>query len=78
MKNIIIEAQRPDYIIVKADTFRFGKNEVMFEGNTFEQCFNYIKKETHKQKLQLTSSFMYEPVKDRTGRTFPWYMEVVL
>lgn len=76
MKNIRIEWQRPDYIVVKADTIRFGKNEVMFEGNTFEDCFEYIKRETHQEHLSLMSGFLYEVVKDRTGRKFPWFMEV--
>ena len=76
MKNIRIEWKRENYIVVKADTIRFGKNEVMFEGNTFEQCFDYVKKITGKEHLHLTSGFLYEVVKDRTGRSFPWYMEV--
>ena len=77
MKNIRIEAKRDDYIVVIADSIRFGKNEVMFEGNTFGQCFDYIKREVRRDKLLLRSSFMYEAITDRTGITFPWFMEVM-
>ena len=76
MKNICIEAKRPDYIVVIADTERFGNHEVMFEGNTFDQCFDYIKRETGRKEVHLQSWLLYEPVTDREGRTFPWYMEV--
>ena len=44
MQNIRIEVLRDNYIVVKADTLRFGNNEIMFEGNTFDDCFEYIKK----------------------------------
>lgn len=76
MKNIRIEYVRENYIVVKADTERFGKNEVMFEGNTFNQCFEYCKRELGKDKLCLSSSILFEAYTDREGRTFPWYMEV--
>ena len=77
MKNITVEVVGDNYIVVKADTKRFGKNEVMFEGNTFDQCFEYIKREIGKEKFQLRSSFLYEAYKDRNGRSFPWKMDVV-
>ena len=77
MDNIRIRAVRKDYIIVKADTGRFGRNEVMFEGNTFSQCFDYIKRETGKKQLRLRSYMMDYVVTDREGRTFPWLMDVV-
>ena len=76
MKNIKIVVKRNNYIVVIADTFRFGKNEVMFEGNTFNQCFDYVKRETGKKKLWLTSSFLFEAYTDREGQSFPWFMEV--
>ena len=76
MKNITIEYIKGNYIVVKADTERFGKNEVMFEGNTFDQCFDYCKRELGKDKLNLSTSFLYECYTDREGRTFPWYMKV--
>ena len=64
------------YIVVKADTERFGKNEVMFQGNTFDQCFDYIKGMLGLEKLRLHSMFLYETITDRLGRSFPCYMEV--
>ena len=76
MTNFRIEALRDDYVIVKADSKRFGKQEIMFEGNTFTQCFDYIKNETGKDTLQLRSYFIYEPIRDREGKCFPCIMEV--
>lgn len=76
MENISIEVIRDNYIIVKADTKRFGKNEVMFEGNTFDQCFDYIKRELGIETINLTSELIFEPHTDRMGRTFPWMMWV--
>ena len=77
MKNFRIEALRNNYMVVKADSERFGKQEIMFEGNTFNQCFEYIKRVTGKVKLNLQSYLLYEPITDREGRTFPWLLEVL-
>lgn len=77
MTNFRIEALRDDYMVVKADSERFGEQEIVFEGNTFNQCFDYIKRKTGKDKLNLTSCFIYKSVTDREGRTFPCYMEVL-
>ena len=77
MKNFRIIASRESYMYVRADSERFGKQEIVFEGNTFNQCFDFIKRETGKDKLNLKSYLIYEPVTDREGRTFPWNMEVV-
>ena len=79
MENIRIEVKGNDYIVVTADTERFGKDEVMFEGNTFRQCFDYIKRELGMDagaKLNLSSFFIYQPYTDRMGETFPWLMNV--
>lgn len=43
MENIKIERHNDNYFCVTADTKRFGKNAVMFQG-TFEECKRYIKK----------------------------------
>lgn len=75
MEHIVIEVVKDNYIVVRADTERFGR-EVMFEGNTFDQCFEYIKRELGVDRLWLTSYVLYEPYTDRTGRTFPCFMEV--
>lgn len=45
MKNIQIVQTRPEITngwVVKADTKRFGENEIMFEGS-YEECWKYIK-----------------------------------
>ena len=45
MKNIQIVQIRPEINngwVVKADTERFGENQIMFEGG-YEECWNYIK-----------------------------------
>ena len=85
MENIKIEARRvneedktTDYIVVIADTERFGIQEVMFEGNTFDQCFDYIKRELGVSRVPLRTYSMFETYTDREGRTFPWTMDVVL
>lgn len=76
MENIRIEVKADNYIVVIADTKRFGNNEVMFEGNTFDQCFDYIKRELGIDKVYLTAYLIYESYTDRVERTFPWKMWV--
>lgn len=75
MDNIRIIVERKDYIIVRADTSRFGINAIMFEGNNFDQVFDYIKRETGKESLQLVGNLASLHT-DRCGRTFPAYMVV--
>lgn len=77
MKNIRIEVKAENYITVTADTERFGPDEILFEGNTFSQCFEFIKRETGLDTLPLRSGFLFETYTDRAGRSFPWYMEVI-
>lgn len=77
IRNIRIEVKRDNYIVVIADSERFGKDEVMFEGNTFDQCFDYLKRELGKETIRLTSYFAYQEYTDRMGRCFPWLMRVV-
>lgn len=72
--NFTIEAYRSDYMVVKADSERFGSQEIVFEGNTFNQCFDFIRRETGKEKLDWTSMLIFEPITDREGRCFPWQM----
>jgi AraC-like DNA-binding protein len=36
----------------------------------------YVKKILGVKKLHLTSSFLYTTVKDREGRSFPWFLQV--
>ena len=37
MKNVTVNATETGTIVVRADTERFGKNEILFEGSTFMQ-----------------------------------------
>jgi hypothetical protein len=76
MQNIRIEVLRDNYIVVKADTLRFGNNEIMFEGNTFDDCFEYIKKSLNKSILSLTGQIVDGIYVDRKGRAFPCFMKV--
>lgn len=75
LKNIEIMVKKNNYIVVIADTERFGR-DVMFEANTFDQCFDYLKRELGVDKLWLTSSFLYKVYTDRVGKSFPWLMHV--
>lgn len=77
MKNIEIVVTEERTIVVYADTKRFGKHEIMFEGHTFDECFDYIKRNTGMDRVYLQSSFLYEPFTDTAGRTFPCMMDVV-
>lgn len=76
MQNIKIEVMDDNYIVVRADTMRFGDDAVMFEGNTFDQCFDYIKRETGREKVNFTARIVDGAYTDRTGRTFPVFMRV--
>lgn len=78
MQNIVIEVMRENYIQVRADTARFGVNEVMCECNTFDQAFDYIKRETGQQVLSLRGTVADGIYEDRMGRCFPTYMKVVV
>ena len=44
MKNIKIIRVRKGYWIVKADTKRFGKQEILFEGIRRPECRAFVKK----------------------------------
>ena len=77
MKNIRIEVKRENYIVVIADTARFGADEVMYEGNTFDQCFDYIKRETGRDKLNVSGYMVDGIYTDWQGRSFPCYMNVI-
>lgn len=77
MRNIRIEFKTPIYIIVRADTNRFGDNAIMYEGNTFRGCFDYIERETGLDSLILTGTIASR-VTDWKGETYPSYMRVEL
>ena len=64
------------YIKVVADTERFGKSEVMYEGNTFGEVFEYLKRELGVDSLRINSSFIYRGIEDRKGQCFPCFMRI--
>lgn len=42
MTNVIINHNKMNYWTVQADTERFGKAEILFEGITLNECLDYI------------------------------------
>lgn len=44
MENIKIKHDRKNYWYVTADTKRFGKQEILFEGISLDECIGYIGK----------------------------------
>ena len=76
MKNIVITTVRENYIVVAADTERFGVGEILFEGNCFRECFDWVKRQTGKTSLSLRG-WMSSLYTDRNGETFPTRIEVI-
>lgn len=76
MKNIRIIAHDSMHIEVLADTRRFGEDAIMFQSGSFRECFDYIKRETGKENLQLRGC-LSSLLQDWTGKAYPSYMEVV-
>jgi len=76
MTNIEIEVMRENYVIVRGDSPRFGRGEILFEGNTFDECFDYVKRETGRDNLMVTGRLVDGLYADRNGRTFPTFMRV--
>ena len=76
MKNIQICVTDRRSIVVRADTERFGKNQIMFEGNKFMECCMYIRRVTQKDNFQLKSLSGIPVFTDTEGRTMPIIQEV--
>ena len=77
MSNIRIIAHDSMHIEVIADSKRFGKDTIMFQSGSFRECFDYIKRETGKEKLRLCGSCLASLLCDWTGKEYPAYMEVL-
>ena len=75
MNNIRIQMVNENYIVVIADSERFGRNEVMYEGNCFDECLDYCKRELNKDTLRITGRIA-ACVTDRKGRVFPAFMRI--
>lgn len=78
MKNIRIVVTDNNTIVVKADTKRFGTDAIMYEGSTFMQCCDYIRRVTGRNDFRLESYPMVEAFTDPDGWTMPWLMSVEL
>lgn len=78
MKNIRIVVTDNHTIVVKADTRRFGRDAIMYEGSTFMQCCDYIRRKTGREHFTLRSYPMVELYTDPDGRVLPWIMDVEL
>ena len=78
MKNIRIIVTDNRTIVVKADTKRFGEGAILFEGSTFMQCCDYIRKVTKTDQFKLNSYSCVNMFTDTEGHTMPWIMSVDL
>lgn len=80
MKDIRIKKIRENYYIVTATTERFGKDEIMFEGISLEECLEWIRANTKPQKKALwavsiqskVTKNMYWVVVRSTDTTTAW------
>lgn len=77
MKNFQIVVTDNRTIVVTADSTRYGKNAIMYEGHTFMSCCDYICRITRKNNFRLKSYSCMKTFTDTEGRTMPWVMEVV-
>lgn len=75
MENIRVIARDDKHIEVIADSKRFGKDEIMFQAGSFRECFDYIKRETGREKLWLTGIFA-SCIEDWTGEIQPSFLFV--
>ena len=78
MQNVQIVVTDNFTIVVIADTKRFGKQQIMFEGRTLMEACDYIRRTTGKNHFQLKGLDAMRKFKDPDGRLMPWIMDVVL
>lgn len=78
MKNIRIVVTDNNTIVVKADTKRFGEDAIMFEGHTFNEACDYIRRTCGVDHFTLSSYVLVEKFTDTEGRSLPWLMDVIL
>ena len=77
MKNFQIVVTDNRTIVVLADSQRFGKNAIMYEGHTFMRACNYIRRVTGKNHFQMKASPVMKTFTDTEGRTMTWMIDVV-
>jgi len=78
MKNIRIVVTDNRTIVVRADTKRYGRDAIMYEGHTFMGCCDYIRRMTRNNHFKLNSYSCVRTFTDTEGRTMPWIMSVEL
>ncbi len=77
MKKIRVCVLGQSHIAVKANTKRFGPHAIIYEGNTFAECFSWIESVTGRTVygIEWKTSARYQ---DRTGLRLPAEMRVCL
>lgn len=77
MKKIMVCVLGQSHIAVKANTKRFGPHAIIYEGNTFAECFKWIEAATGRTVygIDWETSGRYQ---DRTGLRLPVEMHVCL
>lgn len=78
MKNIRIVATDNNTLTVKADTKRYGNDAIMFEGRTFMECCDYIRRATGQNHFKLETFFCVPNFTDANGQTLPRILNVVI
>ena len=81
MKNIRIVVKNPEEanssVLVEADSKRYGRGAIMFEGICFEECLDYIRRATRRDHFKLESYSVVPLYTDYKGKRLPWIMNVV-
>lgn len=77
MENIRIVV-KDSSIVVIADTKRFGKDAIMFEGHSFMECCDYIRRRTNNNHFKLKALTCFRSFTDSEGLTMPDHLDVVL
>ena len=78
MTNVQIVVTDNQTIVVIADTKRFGKHQIMFEGRTFMEACDYIRRATGKKHFKVQGLDCIRKYQDPDGRLMPWIMDVIL
>lgn len=76
LKNVSIVVTDKRTVTVVTAAGKSGGPSVLFEGKTFRECCDYIRKEYGKNHFQLDSSSCIKKFTDAEGCTMPWIMDV--
>ena len=69
MKNFRVAVTDNNTIVVRADSTRYGRDAIVYEGHTFLQCFDYIRRTSGKSHFQIKHLSTVAPFTDAEGRT---------